>query len=201
MTLGDSPRIKICVSGAADTSHCGDKSFEVAYELGKEIARQNCVLVEGATTGFPYFAARGAKEAGGVVVGISPASTEREHVEHYGLPLEYRDLIIYTGFGYSGRNLILTRASDAVINGCGRVGTINEFTIAFEDRKPIGILEGPWDTDELIKEMINKSHRAHEMSDKIIYESDPKIMVEKLIKLVEIEKKLDGAPSEVPPYD
>ncbi|MDP3953687.1 MAG: hypothetical protein Q8P99_02615, partial [bacterium] len=114
MTLGDVPRIKICVSGAAETSHCGEEAFDAAYSLGKEIARQNCVLVEGATTGFPYFAARGAKEAGGVVVGFSPARTEREHVEHYGLPLDYRDLIVYTGFGYSGRNLILTRASDAV---------------------------------------------------------------------------------------
>ena len=103
MTLGDAPRFKICVSGAAETEHCGERSFEVAYNLGKEIARHNCILVEGATTGFPYFAAKGAKEAGGVVVGFSPAHTEREHIENYGLPIDYRDLIVYTGFGYSGR--------------------------------------------------------------------------------------------------
>ena len=61
------------------------------------------------------------------------------------------DLIMYTGSGYSGRNLQLTRTSDAVIVGCGRIGTLNEFTIAFEDNKPIGVLEGDWPTDELIK--------------------------------------------------
>lgn len=188
MTLGDSPRFKICVSGAADTSHCGEKAFEIAYNLGKEVARHNCILVEGATTGFPYFAAKGAKDAGGVVVGFSPAHTEREHVEYYGLPLDYRDLIVYTGFGYSGRNLILTRAADAVISGCGRMGTINEFTIAFEDKKPLGILEGSWDTDELIKAIVEKSFRAEEMKDKIVFESDPKILMEMIIEIIKKDK-------------
>ena len=36
----------------------------------------------------------------------------------------------------------MTRTSDAIFLGCGRIGTIHEFTIAFEDNKPIGILEG-----------------------------------------------------------
>ncbi len=192
MTLGDFPRLKICVSGAADTGHCGEKVFELAYELGKEIARHNCILVEGATTGFPYFAAKGAKEAGGVVVGFSPAHTEREHIESYGLPIDYRDIIVYTGFGYSGRNLILTRAADAVINGCGRMGTISEFTIAFEDRKPLGILEGSWDTDELIKAIVDKSYRADEMKGKIVFESNPRVLVEKLIEIIREDKKMNG---------
>ena len=192
MILGDSQRFKICVSGAADTGNCGEGAFEIAYNLGKEIARQNCILVEGATTGFPYFAAKGAKEAGGIVVGFSPAASEREHVESYGLPLDYRDLIVYTGFGYPGRDLILTRAADAVINGCGRMGTINEFTIAFEDKKPIGVLEGSWETDELIKMILEKSHRADEMKGKVIFESDPKILVEKLVELIKEDKKING---------
>ena len=56
--------------------------------------------------------------------------------------MEYLDIIIYTGAGYSGRDLLMTRTSDAIFLGCGRIGTIHEFTIAFEDNKPIGILEG-----------------------------------------------------------
>ena len=193
MTLGDRPRLKICVSGAAETDHCGESAFEAAYNLGREIAAQDCVLVEGATTGFPLWAARGAKENGGIVVGFSPARTEREHIEYYKLPLDYHDLIVYTGFGFSGRNLILTRASDAVINGCGRVGTINEFTIAFEDRKPIGVLEGEWETDELFRTIIDKSHRAEEMKNKIVFEKDPKLLVDKLTKIVIRQKEIDGA--------
>ena len=192
MTLGDRPRLKICVSGAAETDHCGDEAFEAGYNIGREIAAQGNILVEGATTGFPLWAAKGAKENGGIVVGFSPARTEKEHVEEYKLPLDYHDMIVYTGFGYSGRDLFLTRASDAVINGCGRIGTIHEFTIAFEDRKPIGVLEGSWQTDELIKAIMDNSHRADEMKGKIIFEQDPKVLVDKLTKIVLEQKEKDG---------
>src|SRR3989339_56668 len=167
-------QIKICVSGAAETGHCGIGALEKAKELGREIARQGAVLVTGATTGFPLWTAMGLKEVGGISVGISPAASEREHSEVYGLPLDYLDLIIYTGFGYSGRNLLLTRSSDAVLIGCGRIGTINEFTIAFEDGKPVGILEGEWETDEVIKNIIEKGRRDNP---KVVYDSDPKKLV------------------------
>lgn len=178
-------KIKICVSGAAETKHCGQDALEKAEELGREIARQGAVLVTGATTGFPLWATKGAKNENGFSIGLSPASTEKEHVEKYHLPLEYLDLIIYTGAGYSGRNLQLTRSSDAVIVGCGRMGTINEFTIAFEDDKPIGILQGSWQTDELIEEIVKEAHRG---PGKIIYESDPKKLVRKVIELIKKDK-------------
>jgi hypothetical protein len=178
-------KIKICVSGAADTTHCGESALEKAKELGREIVRQGAVLVTGATTGFPFWAAMGAKEEGGISIGLSPAATEKDHVDSYGLPLEYLDLIIFTGSGYAGRNLLLTRSSDAVIVGCGRMGTINEFTIAFEDNKPIGVLEGEWGTDELIEKMVTESHRG---PGKIVYEKDPKRLVEKVIELIKKDK-------------
>ncbi|RJQ31313.1 hypothetical protein C4572_02680 [Candidatus Parcubacteria bacterium] len=178
-------KIKICVSGAAETGHCGIDALEKGKELGKEIARQGAILVTGATTGFPLWAAMGIKEEGGISLGISPAQTEKEHVEAYKLPLEYMDLIMYTGSGYSGRNLQLTRTSDAVLVGCGRIGTLNEFTIAFEDNKPIGILEGDWPTDELIKKILAESFREN---NRIVFDKDPKKLVEKVIELVKKDK-------------
>ena len=178
-------RIKICVSGAAETGHCGDNVLELATAVGREIVEQGAVLVTGATTGFPLWAAKGAKEAGGTSLGLSPASTEREHIDFYKLPLDYLDLVIYTGFGYSGRNLLLTRASDAVLIGCGRVGTINEFTVAFEDGKPIGVLEGCGPTAQIIREIIEKGHRPN---DKVIFDADPKKLVTRIIELVKKEK-------------
>lgn len=179
-------KIKICVSGAAETGHCGPNALDLGKELGREIARQGAVTVTGATTGFPLWSAIGAKEEDGLSIGLSPASTESEHVEIYNLPLEYMDVIIYTGFGYSGRNLLLTRSSDAVIIGCGRVGTINEFTIAFEDGKPIGILESDdWETDEVIRDIMEKGHRFRE---NIIFDKDPKTLIEKVIQAVEDQK-------------
>lgn len=178
-------QIKICVSGAAETGHCGAGALDKAKELGREIARHGAVLVTGATTGFPFWAAMGAKEEGGICVGISPAASEREHVEAYKLPLDYMDLIIYTGFGYPGRDLLLTRSADAVICGCGRIGTIHEFTVAFEDKKPIGIFEGPWEMDEELKEIIEKGHRENP---KIVANSDPREIVEGIIALVRKDK-------------
>lgn len=179
-------RIKICVSGAADTTYCGDGALEIAKELGREIVRQGAVIVTGATTGWPLWSTIGAKEEGGFSIGVSPASTEKEHVEKWGLPLNYLDVIIYTGQGFPGRDILLTRTTDAVILGCGRIGTIHEFTVAFEDGKPIGILEGVWDTDETFRTILERAHRPN---DKIVFDNDPKRLVAKVIKLVEAEKE------------
>jgi hypothetical protein len=178
-------QIKICVSGAAETGHCGVGALDKAKELGREIARQGAVLVTGATTGFPLWAAMGAKEEGGICIGISPAATEREHVEVYKLPLDYMDLIIYTGFGYPGRDLLLTRSADAVICGCGRIGTIHEFTVAFEDKKPIGIFEGTWEMSGELKEIIEKGHRENP---KIVTGPDAEKLVAGVIALVKKDK-------------
>lgn len=177
-------KYKICVSGAAETGHCAPDALEKAKELGHEIARHGAVLNTGATTGFPLWAAIGAKEEGGISIGFSPAETEREHVEKYQLPVDNFDVIVYTGFGYSGRNLMLTRASDGIIIGCGRIGTLNEFTIGFEDGKPLGVLIRTGGTADMIEEIIKQSHRAGN----IVYDADPKALVEKMMDLIKKEK-------------
>lgn len=178
-------KIKIAVSGAAETDHCSDTALEQTKAMGKAIAESGAVLVTGATTGAPYWAAIGAKEAGGFVIGISPAATEQEHVDKYQLPLDYHDLIVYTGFGYSGRNLLLTRSADAVIITCGRIGTLNEFTDVFEDNKPIGVLTGTGGIAEDIDDIVAKSFRG---PGKIAYDSDPEQLVAKVLELVKKEK-------------
>lgn len=178
--------VRIAVSGAADTTYSGISAFEKAKETGREIAKQGAIIVTGATTGFPLYAAMGAKDECGFSIGVSPASTEREHVEVYKLPTDFMDVIIYTGFGYAGRDLLLIRSADAVIIGPGRIGTINEFAVAFEDRRPIGILEGEWYTDSILKQIIEDSHRPN---DKIIYDSDPKRLIERIIEMVTRSKE------------
>jgi uncharacterized protein (TIGR00725 family) len=163
--------------------------LELTKELGRQVIEHGAVLVTGATTGAPYWAAIGAKEAGGFVIGFSPAVSEVEHVKKYKLPVDYHDIIIYTGFGYSGRNLFLTRSADAVLITCGRMGTVNEFTIAFEDDKPIGVLTGAgWMTDDVIKKIIEEAHRGN---GKVVYDEDPKKLVEKVIELVKKEKVVE----------
>ena len=178
-------QVKIGVSGAAETGHCGIDAYDKGLAMGREIANHSAVLITGATTGFPLWSAMGAKGAGGVSIGFSPASSEKEHIEYYNLPVEYMDVIVYTGFGFPGRDLIFTRSVDAMLFGCGRIGTIHEFTIAFEDKKPIGILEADWETDEVIKEILKNGHRAN---DHIVFDADPKALVERVLELVHKDK-------------
>ena len=173
--------IKIGVSGAADTTYAGLDAFEKAKEIGREIAKQGGIITTGATTGFPMYAAMGAKDECGFSIGFSPAATEREHAEVYKLPLDYMDVVVYTGFGYSGRDLLFVRSTDAMVIGPGRVGTLNEFAVAFEDHRPIGVLEGSWKTDEFLHQVIEAAHRPSEF---IAFDSDPKALIERLIEMV-----------------
>jgi len=179
-------RYKICISGAAETGHCSMDTLQKAEELGREIAKQNIVLLTGATTGTPYWAAKGAKSAGGLVIGFSPASSEAAHVKTYRLPIDYHDDIVFTGFEYSGRNWILTRSADAVIIICGRIGTLNEYTAAFEDNKPIGVLETTGGTADYIRDILEKSYRGFR---KTVFSPDPKELLKLVMQQVEEHKK------------
>src|SRR3989338_840211 len=178
-------KYKFVISGAAETGHCAVDADKKAYELGQEVVKHNGILITGATTGIPYFAAKGAKEAGGISIGISPAASYASHTKSYKLPTDYFDFVIYTGFDYAGRNLLLTRSADAVIICCGRIGTLNEFTIAFEDNKPVGVLEGSGGTADEIRHIVDMGHRG---KGKIVYDSDPARLVEKLVVLIDKDK-------------
>ena len=179
--------IKICVSGARETSHCGTDALEMAEKIGSISANHRCVTTTSAVRGFPMWAAHGAKNAGGMTVGFSPASNLVEHADIYRLPTENLDMIVYTGFGYAGSDLLLMRSSDAIIFGCGRIGTVHEFTVAFQERKPIGILEGDWDTSELLKDIMARDiERNH---DTIVIDKDPNRLVEQLIKIVKQQRE------------
>lgn len=176
----------ICVSGAAETGHCGEGAMKLAYKLGEAIARNGCIITTGATTGFPAWSAAGAKKASGFSIGFSPAANKEEHLAVYKLPVDDMDIITYTGFGFPGRDMLLVRSSEAVIFGCGRIGTIHEFTIAFEDGKPIGILEGSWMTDEVIHTIIKNGNRN---ADQVVFDNDPERLVKKIKDMILVQRE------------
>ncbi len=176
---------KIAVSGSA-IDNCSPGAFKKAYEVGRQIGLHGAVLVTGATIGIPEWSTRGAKSVGGISIGLSPAVSKQAHVHTYKLPTRNMDLIIYTGFDYSGRNMLMTRASDAVITICGRIGTLNEFTTAFEDKRVIGILTGTGGVEADIPQILKSAKRGQK---RIVFDPDPKSLVEKVIKLIRINDK------------
>lgn len=180
--------IIISVSGARESDHCGLDALQKGAELGESLAKNKCTVTCGAVSGFPLWVAKGAKKNGAHVIAFSPATNYDEHVSVYRMPepSDFFDLVVYTGFGFSGSDLLMTRSSDAVIFGCGRVGTVHEFTLAFAEGKIIGVLEGPWATDELIRDILKADiTRQHET---IIFDADPNRLVEQVVKRVKERK-------------
>ncbi|MBI1934080.1 hypothetical protein HYS30_00265, partial [Candidatus Peregrinibacteria bacterium] len=65
--------MKIGVMGSATGPQIEDpKAREAARVLGREIAKREHVLINGACPGLPNEALLGAKEEGGFTVGVSP---------------------------------------------------------------------------------------------------------------------------------
>jgi uncharacterized protein (TIGR00725 family) len=126
----------------------------LAEELGAAIAQQECILITGATTGLPHLVAKAFRMNGGFALGISPAENHREHLSRYRLPDDGADVIVYSGFGYKGRNVVNIRSSDIVLIVGGATGTLNEFTIAYDEGKIIGVLEGSGGVADHMREIM-----------------------------------------------
>jgi uncharacterized protein (TIGR00725 family) len=148
----------------------------LADRLGRAIAARGCTLITGATTGFPDLISRAARSAGAVTIGVSPAQSREEHVLRYSLPDDGADTIIYTGFGLKGRNVINVRSSDIVVIVGGGIGTLNEFTIAFDEGKVIGILEGTGGVADRIKKIAELSGRS--VTSELVFDSNPEALIE-----------------------
>jgi uncharacterized protein (TIGR00725 family) len=151
----------------------------LAEELGAAIAKQDCILITGATTGLPDIVARSFRKSGGFALGVSPAENRREHVARYGMPEDGADVIIFTGFGYKGRNVVNVRSADIVLILGGATGTLNEFTIAYDEGKIIGVLEGSGGIAEHIREIIKACNKPSMCQ--VFFDSDPMKLVQSCI--------------------
>lgn len=137
-------KIKVGVMGSAaeiepaQRQNLGNK----VTQLAAAFAARDVVLFTGATTGLIYDVGKAAHVAGVFHVGISPAHSKAEHSERYQLPADACDVLVYTGFGLKGRNVVLVRSCDVVLFVSGAMGSLNEFTIAHDEAKIIGCLTG-----------------------------------------------------------
>lgn len=189
---------QICVSGAAS----GDTvrtSHQLAFQLGEAVAKRGHTLITGATVGLPQYAAKGARAAGGLSIGFSPAATHREHVFAYRLPTEEFSYINFTGMEYVGRDVYLVRSSDAVITVGGRMGSLHEFSTAIEAHKVCGVLLGSGGLADFIPMLTKNITTPH--ADEIIYDTDPDRLVRKVIKALDERFKATALHIESPSTD
>lgn len=123
-------------------SECTPDIEKLAYETGKEIAKQKFILICGGLKGVMEAAAKGAYEAGGITVGILPGKTKLDANPYIQIP-------IATDLSHA-RNAIITRSADAVIAINGKYGTLSEIGLALAMNKPVYGLE-TWDIKGIIK--------------------------------------------------
>ncbi|MGP6293884.1 TIGR00725 family protein [Caldiplasma sukawensis] len=152
-------QIYIGVLGGANPT---DEYKKIAYEVGKELAQRNAVVICGGLTGVMEEVSRGVYDNHGVVIGILPGYT-RENANKY---LTYS---ITTGIGYA-RNFMIIRAANALIAIDGANGTISEEAFAISEGKDVISLGS-----HQLKKM--KSHEGE-----FIIANNPRDAVDKAIK-------------------
>jgi uncharacterized protein (TIGR00725 family) len=122
----------------ASGAECSPEIYEIACDVGQEIATNGFALVCGGLGGvmpkvalWPEAACRGAKKAGGVTIGLVPTSDNRRWPFGQKDANPYCDLVIPTGLGHA-RNVLVVHASDALIAVDGETGTLSEIAIALK---------------------------------------------------------------------
>ncbi len=119
---------KISVIGGS-RAEPGSKMYDLAFQVGKNIAENKAILVCGGLTGIMEAACKGAKEAGGLTIGILPGAEDFS-------ANKWVDIKIPTGLGYA-RNVLVILSADAVIAIDGAEGTLSEIGYAFVYKKPL----------------------------------------------------------------
>ena len=153
-----------------NAEHCTDKAYKIAYRVGEEVALHGAILVTGGLGGVMEAASKGARNKGGLVVGIIPQAEKS-----YANP--YCDIVIATGLGYA-RNFVTAYSGDVVVVVGGGVGTAIEARVAYLKAKPIIAIQGSGGTaDRIAGTYLDDRHLV-----KVIGEEDPAMAVVKAMR-------------------
>lgn len=177
---------KLAVIG--DSNGNDQKIRALSWEIGREIANNNLTLLTGGCNGYPFAAAEGALHVNGKVIGISPARDINEHIDYYKFPTAERMEINCTGLGIPTRNHQLVRESDAIIIINGKIGTLNEFSLAFYYKKIIGVLLKSGGIIDLIPHIVLACDRGDDKERMVFYEN-PVNLVKHVVMMLNKTKK------------
>jgi uncharacterized protein (TIGR00725 family) len=171
---------KVGVVGSAG-GDITEEALKLARELGREIARRDCIVVTGACPGLPQAAVLGARELGAMSVGISPALCLDQHRFTYHSPWEEYDVIVFTGSGLMGREVDVVRTADVVIVVGGRSGTLGEFSIAYDDGNIIGVLQGTGGIADHMEQIVSLIQK--DTGSEIVYSGNPKELLDRCFEV------------------
>lgn len=115
--------------GIVGAGSCDEKISRIAEEIGRRIAESGAALVCGGLGGVMEAASKGAKESGGLTIGILPGFNKDD-------ANPYIDISIATGLSHA-RNVLVVRSSDVVIAISGGYGTLSEIALALKMGKPV----------------------------------------------------------------
>jgi uncharacterized protein (TIGR00725 family) len=120
---------------------CTEHSRNIAFEVGKEIARSGSILICGGLGGVMEAACRGAKENDGLTIGIIPQ-------EEFSFANKFCDIVICTGIGFA-RDIIVATSADGIIAIGGGVGTMIELGVGYIKNKLMVVVAGSGGVSEI----------------------------------------------------
>ena len=170
-------RLTIGVMGSASGRQPQETALKMR-QLGRAIAERGHIIITGACPGLPYAAARGAQEVGGMSIGISPALSLMEHEGRYGSPSDAYDVLIYTGSGLMGREVLNIHSSDVIVIAGGRSGTLGEFANDYDEGRLIGVLTGTDGIADQVEELVRICRK--DTGAVLLYDDDPTRLIERL---------------------
>ncbi len=153
--------------------HCPKEAYQAAYEVGSELAKRGVVVLTGGLGGVMEAANKGAREAGGLSIGIIPQES-KEHAN------PFCDVVIAAGIG-KARDFTTAYSADAVIVVGGGVGSLIEASVAYEHARPVVTLAGSGGTADKLSGTYLDDRKVL----KIESAPDPKQAVDLAIRLCE----------------
>ena len=181
-------QLEIGVFGSAEPD-CGTSLVGAAQAIGETIAQRGHIISTGACLGLPFEAVKRAKECGGYSIGYTAVTAEQEHesamktsasqfdrLELIPGDYEYKDNI-YVCRKY--RNVSSVAACDGAIFISGRWGTLNEFSIAYDTGKVMGVLTGQGKFSNCVESLVERFGKATKGT--ILFNDDPSRLVEDVV--------------------
>ncbi|MDX1776646.1 MAG: TIGR00725 family protein [Desulfobulbales bacterium] len=122
----------IGVFGAGQITDTSEE-YQLSLAVGRQLAQKGFVVLTGGLGGTMAAASKGAREAGGMTVGILPGNRNSSPAN------KYVDIAIYTGMG-EARNVINVKSCQAAIAIGGEYGTLSEIALALKGNCPVVLL-------------------------------------------------------------